>query len=308
MKRRAWWAALLAAVTLALAGSCDSVPVFLIRASDTPVRTAPQTLGHFRLDGNLENAEGTLEVTASSPDLEYRTLDSGAQVATVGYPTQIVDASDRNEDGGVRPVLEIELPGERIPGTVSFRAHRLPLSSGISMEDDGRVTAIVTVSTESNSMEGQVERWSAPPERQLSAIVEFPKNTTEWMQSAVRADARGHALRGGQIPSGQAANPTYHVALTIDAGGAARLFVDGEESDRLLSYNYGPVPDTLYLLVAVDTHEREDSQIDPDTGLETATSELLSLAGVDNLRLYRHALTHEEVRRIYETERQDSPP
>ncbi len=308
MKRRAWWAAPLAAVILVLAGSCDSVPVFLIRASDTPVRTAPQTLGHFRLDGNLENAEGTLEVTASSPDLEYRTLESGAQVATVGYPAQAVDASDRNDDGGVRPVLEIELPGERMPGTISFRAHRLPLSSGISMEDDDRVTASVTVSTESNSMEGQFDHWGDRPERQLSAIVEFPNNTTEWMQNVTRADVGGHDLRGGQIPPGRAANPNYHVALTIDAGGAARLFVDGEESARLLSYNYGPVPDTLYLLVAVDTHEHEDSQIDPDTGLETDTSELLGLAGIDNLRLYRHALTHEEVGRIYETERQDPTP
>ncbi|MFW5786370.1 MAG: hypothetical protein ACOCYC_03925 [bacterium] len=270
--------------------------------------TAPETLGHFKLDGNLENTNGSLKVSASSPDLEYQTLESGAQVATVGYLPQVHAEPDSSNGGDAHPVLEIELSEQGIPGTISFWAHRLEPSIGSSPDDYDAVTASVRVSTESSSMENEFEHRGYGPGRRLYGSVEFTENTGELTRNAARARVGGHELRGGQVRPGEAANPYYHVVVTVDTGGAAGLFVDGEEEESVLNYDLRPQAESLFLTVSVDALEREESERDPDTDQETYTRELIGLTGVDNLRLYRHALTREEIRQLYETERQELSP
>jgi hypothetical protein len=91
-----------------------------------------------------------------------------------------------------------------------------------------------------------------------------------------------------------------HVAVTRDRGGNILAFVNGS-SDRRGTYVSPPLDprgDTLYLVVAGD-----DGYFEPIDA--TSEGEALTPAKIDNIRLYRHALSPEEVQSLYEQEREE---
>jgi len=277
---------------------CGNPPLYLLRAPDVAVATRPETLAHFPFENSLENQEGSLRIERSSSYVGYATSGGGGVGLTISATTDDEEASA----GG--PHLDIPLGEARLPGTIALWVRKLDTELGESGGPEGD-RVVLQIRSRPAEMDGADEAWMEPWSNSWFTIwVGFAEPTSSHTTYVARVEAPDIEINAGPIEPGQTPNSVSHLAVTHDPGGMVRLYLDGSERGADMSYQgvSGGSAEALFLAVELPFSSDSYSSGDPEEPDPEYTQRFEGTAAVDNLRIYRHALSAAEIRAIYEEE------
>lgn len=265
---RAGCCVLLVGVVTLLNG-CN-VLLALGRSADLELRESGALLGFFAFDGDLTGAEGTLSVEGRSPELIYAAPNGGGEGVT-----RTVTEDELSDGAGYAEILDIPLPGGRLPGTIALWI-RLPDDATVEVLNGAlQLRKGPSVFAASRDYEDEL----------LTLYMDLPVLPARNGSSSFRLFSDYVYLTAAEVFPGDVADPFYHLAMTLDATGAVRLYVDGEVEQSHLAYT------------------RTDAENEPlRLLLETGSAGGAGGVVFDNLRIYEHALSSSEIQGIYESE------
>jgi len=258
----------------ALLNGC-SVVLALGRSADLELRETGALLGFFRFNGNLTAAEGTLSVEGRSAELVYAAPHGGGEGVT-----RTVTAEDFSDGAGYAEILDIPLPDGRLPGTIALWIRR-PDESTAEETTNVVLRGAIQLRTGQTVFSGTRDY----EDELLTLDIELPLSPVSFGTSSFRLFSDEFYLTAVEVFPGNVADPFYHLAVTLDASGAARLYANGEVEESYLAYSrINPENEPLRLL------------------LETGNAGVAGGVVFDNLRIYEHALSSSEIREIYGSE------